>query len=99
MARGLIRGAVATGLAVALVGVGSSAMAAPSNISLSIKPTTTGAKFAAGTGQIRAKQECNSSSGQSRWQQYGYWMTRGNWSWTGSCTYRSGGSSGYDTID
>jgi hypothetical protein len=96
MARGLIRGAVATSLALALVGIGSSAMATPSNITLTIGSTTTSAKFSTGTGQIRAKQECNSSNGQTSWWQYGYWMTRTYTSTTGSCSYRTPSSPWYE---
>lgn len=96
MHKNMVRGVLAMAMTVAIASVSSTAMAAPSNITLPIKPTQTGAKFSTGTGQIRAKQECNSSNGQTSWYQYGYWMVRGSTSWTGTCTYITNGSQWYD---
>jgi hypothetical protein len=95
--RGSLLGVTVTALAIAAgVMVAPSVSATPSNITLHVYSTYTSASFTTGTGQIRAKQQCNTSNGQSSWTQYGYWVSKNLLSQTGTCTYRTPYSSNYE---
>jgi hypothetical protein len=86
LSRGPFRVVTTLAVAMILTGINSAAMAYPSNITEYDQATRTGAKFSSGTGQIRAKQECESSSGQTDWWVYGYWMVKSSTSWTSDCS-------------
>ncbi|MEU8819978.1 hypothetical protein [Actinoplanes sp. NPDC048796] len=88
MTRSLAAVTAAAAMTTALLAVPTAAQAAPSRIQTRYTSTTTSVRFTAGTGLIRAWQDCESSSGQTEFRQYGSWKTINNWSTTGSCSTR-----------
>jgi hypothetical protein len=81
--------ATAGGLAVA-----APAQAIPTTFRVTLAHNPTGAIYTAGTGHIRAWQECETASGQTDYYIYGPWAAKNVWSWTGNCgaVYRAHGA-------
>lgn len=59
-----------------------------SGCTYTVTPTKIQAWFTSGGGQIRARQHCQTSNGQTDWMDYGDWKYVNVKSVTGSCTYR-----------
>ncbi|MBL7253532.1 hypothetical protein [Paractinoplanes lichenicola] len=70
----------------ALLAVPSAAQAAPTGIQTRYTSTQTSVRYTSGFGMIRAWQDCESSSGQTTFRQYGPWRTINNWSATPKCS-------------
>jgi hypothetical protein len=87
MTRTLIAGVATAAATAALLAVPTAAQAAPGGITWSNTSTRTSVKYTTGTGIIRARQMCESSSGQTNWYVYGNWAGRNVWSTTPACTY------------
>ncbi|SNY25017.1 hypothetical protein [Paractinoplanes atraurantiacus] len=88
MTRSLTAVAAATAMTTALLAVPTAAQAAPGGIKTRYTSTQTSVRFTSGTGLIRAWQDCESSSGQTIFRQYGSWRTINNWSTAGPCSTR-----------
>ena len=78
--------AATTACGAVVLGMCTPAQALPTNPRAYPDGARTRAIFTAGTGHIRAKQVCESSSGQTDWTSYGPWVGRGVNSYTGTCS-------------
>ncbi len=90
MKQGVIAPIVIAASAIAALTVATPAQAYPTSWYLTSSHNPTGAYYTAGTGYIRAWQECETSNGQTDWYNLGPWRGINTWSWTGSCTYYRG---------
>lgn len=95
MKRHVLALATVAGVVAASLAVPAAAQAKPGSIERANTSTRTAVKFRSGTGIIRAKQLCESSSGQTMWWAYGPWVGINKWSTAGPCTNIR--SRGYDT--
>jgi hypothetical protein len=88
MTRSLVAVATAAATTTALLALPTAAQAAPGGVQTRYTSTQTSVRYTSGTGLIRAWQDCESSSGQTIFRQYGSWKGINNWSTTGRCTIR-----------
>jgi hypothetical protein len=87
MKRGLVSAVAAAGMAIGGVALSAPAHALPTQGYVNYSAGVTSAWYTSGTGYIRAKQYCESSSGQTNWWVYGSWVGKNIYSVTSHCYY------------